>query len=280
MASKPYMPFYTADYMNDTAHFTMAEHGAYMLMIIHYWHTEKPLPNDDKKLAQICKTTTRGYRQVKLSVTDLFTHAGDTLVHKRIEKELQEYREKIEFKRLLGKKSAEKRWGKKDSLPNGSVITDLKQTQYQNDAYTESETETYKQEVIDNKQTTTTVVDRRKFFVGLLEKYFSPDQIISMLRSATGQSMLTAWVEADVPGKAVTSVLDDWLATGQSLNNPSYYRAQILAHGKTPVKAPRRRTEETPEEYEARIEIKAREATEMTLRAIEEREAQECTKTS
>jgi uncharacterized protein YdaU (DUF1376 family) len=278
MPYKPYMPFYTADYMNDTAHLSMEEHGAYLLLIIHYWHTEKPIPADEKSLSQICRTTLKGVRRIKLRVSLLFSQEGNTWVHKRIEKELAEYRHKLYVAREKGKNGANKRWSKKDATAMPQLCHSYAQANAQampNDSYTDTDTDTYKQEVIDNKSTTTTVVGKRKFFVDLLGKYFSSDQIISMLRSATGQSMLTAWVEADVPEKAVTSVLDDWLATGQPLNNPAYYRAQILTHGKTPIKAPRRRVEETPEEYDARIKIKAQEATEATLKAIADMERAE-----
>lgn len=145
MAHKPYMPFYTAEYMNDTAHLTMAEHGAYLLLIIHYWHTEKPLPDDDKKLAQICKTTLKGFRRIKLTVSLLFTHRGNTLVHKRIEKEIKEYYEKLDAKRLSGKLGAEKRWNNLDGRPiadpwqthSGPIVSPMAKN-----SYTDTDTDT------------------------------------------------------------------------------------------------------------------------------------------
>ena len=106
MASKPYMPLYIADYMADTAHLTMAEHGAYLLLLMNYWQTEKPLPDDDKKLAQICRTTLKGFRQIKLTVSLMFSKRGNTLVHPRVEKELEIFRRKSDVARV----SAEKRW--------------------------------------------------------------------------------------------------------------------------------------------------------------------------
>ena len=142
MAVKPYMPFYTSEYMNDTAHLTMAEHGAYLLLIIHYWHTEKPLPDDDKKLAQICRTTLKGFRQIKLTVSLLFTQRGNTWVHKRIEKEIREYYEKVDAKRLGGQKTAEKRWGNKDSLANSLAIAKLQHSNMLSNRYTDTDTDT------------------------------------------------------------------------------------------------------------------------------------------
>jgi len=124
MAAKPYMPFYTSDYMNDTGHLTTEEHGAYLLLIIHYWHTEKPLPDDDRKLAHLCRATLKRFRQLKLTISLLFDRESGKWVHKRIEKEIREYHEKLDAKRLAGKLGAEKRWEQTDGRP----MADLWQT--------------------------------------------------------------------------------------------------------------------------------------------------------
>lgn len=141
MAHKPYMPLYIAEYMADTAHLTMAEHGAYLLLIMTYWQTEKPLPDDDKKLAMICRTTLKGFRQIKSTVSLLFTHRGNTLVHKRVEEELYKFREKSELSRV----AAEKRWEGKGKNSDADAmrthsgrIADAMRTQ----CHTEADTDT------------------------------------------------------------------------------------------------------------------------------------------
>lgn len=49
-----FMPLYTGDYRRDTAHLDCAEHGIYLLLLMHCWDQKGPLPLDERKLAGIC----------------------------------------------------------------------------------------------------------------------------------------------------------------------------------------------------------------------------------
>jgi len=48
------LPLYTADYLRDTRACSMAEHGAYLLLLIHCWDTREPVPLDEREAAGIC----------------------------------------------------------------------------------------------------------------------------------------------------------------------------------------------------------------------------------
>lgn len=52
--SSPWMPLWIGDYLKDTSHLCAAEHGAYLLLIMHYWQTGS-LPTEDRHLAMIAR---------------------------------------------------------------------------------------------------------------------------------------------------------------------------------------------------------------------------------
>lgn len=46
MAALPYMQLSIGEYIGSTMHLTTEEHGAYILILMHYWQTESPIPTD------------------------------------------------------------------------------------------------------------------------------------------------------------------------------------------------------------------------------------------
>ena len=53
--SRPWYPFYFSDYEAKTSHLTLAEHGAYSLLMGAYYKTGKPLPANAVQLQKICR---------------------------------------------------------------------------------------------------------------------------------------------------------------------------------------------------------------------------------
>lgn len=58
--SRPWMPLYIGDYLRDTHHLTTLEHGAYLLLIMHYWQ-KGALPDDLGQLSRICGIERRNF---------------------------------------------------------------------------------------------------------------------------------------------------------------------------------------------------------------------------
>jgi uncharacterized protein YdaU (DUF1376 family) len=88
--NKPWMPLYIADYLADTSHLSAAEHGAYLLLIMHYWRHDG-LPKDEEYIRRITKLTTRQWSQSRDVLRSLF---GDGWRHKRCDHEIAQAIEK------------------------------------------------------------------------------------------------------------------------------------------------------------------------------------------
>lgn len=63
MSSDFYLPLITGDYLKKTMSLSQGEHGAYLLLLIHYWDTRSPLPKDQEELYRIARASTEGERK-------------------------------------------------------------------------------------------------------------------------------------------------------------------------------------------------------------------------
>ena len=105
--SRHWMPLYIADYLADTRRLTLAEHGAYMLLIMEYWRNGG-IPNDDVKIARIIGINLKEWMQIKPSIQEFF---DDGWKHKRIDAELAKHVD-ISTRRAA---AANKRWQSKSN---------------------------------------------------------------------------------------------------------------------------------------------------------------------
>lgn len=107
-----WMPLYLGDYLADTMHLNGAQHGAYLLLLMHYWRNG-PLPTDDAQLAMIAKTETKAWRGVGPVVRSFFTVNGDGKMHqKRMDQELSKTGRITVARSSSGEAGADSRWGK------------------------------------------------------------------------------------------------------------------------------------------------------------------------
>lgn len=84
MSKRPWMPLYIADYLAKTAHLTVTEHGAYLLLIMNYWHNGG-LPEDESKIARIARMSAKQWNESKETLKAFFE---DGWKHKRIDEEI------------------------------------------------------------------------------------------------------------------------------------------------------------------------------------------------
>lgn len=109
MAALPYMQLFVADYLADTKHLRGIEHGIYLLLMMHYWQTGKPLPIDDDRLALISCVTVKEFKKAKPVISDFFIEVEEKWYHKRIEADLSLIEQKSNKARASAMESVKKR---------------------------------------------------------------------------------------------------------------------------------------------------------------------------
>ena len=108
MSHMPYMRFYVADYLSDTMHLSTEEHGAYMLLIMAYWQTGKPIPGN--RVESIIRVSNERSTDVQQTLSEFFTiNEQGAWVHGRIELELAAVRERSALAASAGKASGKVR---------------------------------------------------------------------------------------------------------------------------------------------------------------------------
>ena len=107
MAALPYMQLYVADYLADTMHLSTEEQGAYLLLIMNYWQTGKPIPKS--RLSRIARLSNDRWTTVEVSLSEFFNDTGAEWEHKRIDRDLEAVKDSQEQRVRAGKASAEAR---------------------------------------------------------------------------------------------------------------------------------------------------------------------------
>ena len=113
---------YVGDYLRDTSHLSMLEHGAYTLMLDHYYGAESPLPLSVSDIYRICRAIRPDEQAaVRRVLAAFFTEVPDGFHNPRADDELSKGRKAIEGMSEGGKAGAMKRWkaAKEDRAPYG-----------------------------------------------------------------------------------------------------------------------------------------------------------------
>lgn len=100
---RAWFTFYLGDYLADTGHLSMAHHGAYLMLMTHYYSTGRPIKANAKQLLFICKANGKQDESTVMEVLEEFFILRDGLYyHERIERELQKAAELSEKRRSAG----------------------------------------------------------------------------------------------------------------------------------------------------------------------------------
>lgn len=102
------MPIHIGDYKRDTGHLRAAEHGAYLMLLFHYWSTGA-LPDDDRQLSAIACMSPAEWKRTRPLIVKFF---DDGWKHGRVDYELEKASNISAAARLAGKASGRSRSAK------------------------------------------------------------------------------------------------------------------------------------------------------------------------
>ena len=144
MAALPYIQLYPADYLADTTHLTLQEHGAYLLLILNYWQRGFPPKDNDKRLSAICRISESHWLELREILSEFFDIRDGCWYHDRIEYDLEFVKSKSEKASRAGKASARKRIDNKDNSNERSTDVQQRTSTALNHTDTDTDTDTDK----------------------------------------------------------------------------------------------------------------------------------------
>lgn len=100
------MPIYIGDYLADTMHLSLEEHGAYFLTIMHYWKNGGSISKSHIK--NIC----RGNEELAEVISSFFVQKDGMLCHARIDSEWLTAKQKCDNNNKKTKAASAARWKK------------------------------------------------------------------------------------------------------------------------------------------------------------------------
>lgn len=119
-ANPHWYPRHYKDYQMDTSHLSMMEHGAYTLLLDHYYLTGKPLMADIRAVARQMRCMGQEEIDAVQSVLEkFFTLQEDGWHNKRADEELARRAELIGKRQTVGRRGATARW-QPNAKPDGN----------------------------------------------------------------------------------------------------------------------------------------------------------------
>lgn len=113
--------FWIGDFQRDTSHLSLAERGAYLALLNHFYATERALPNDLKALSRIVGVSTKADRAaLERVLAEFFELTDEGFFNSRSRRELDSLNANRETAREVGKKGGRPR--KTDTYETQRVI--------------------------------------------------------------------------------------------------------------------------------------------------------------
>lgn len=106
-----WMPLYVSEYLGDTMHLTVEQHGAYLLLIMAAWKSDGRLPADPAALQQICRMSPQQWARNESTLQRFFFVTEDFWLHNRVRSELDKAKAMVDRKSKAGQAAAAVRWG-------------------------------------------------------------------------------------------------------------------------------------------------------------------------
>lgn len=126
MSSAPIkVHLHIGDYLRDTEELSLLQHGVYFRLMMAYYSSGQPLPNDIPRLCRRIQATSHEERAaVEAVLVEFFRLEGPVWMHKRIEEELAQWHTKT----VRAQTAADARWNNKVKENNKTTHADALQT--------------------------------------------------------------------------------------------------------------------------------------------------------
>lgn len=106
-----WMPLWIGDYLKDTSRLKLAEHGAYLKLLMDSW-TNGPPADDDAELCRILGCLPSEWRKIRPKIAGFFKISGGFWRHKRLEAERAGARERSGRAAAKASGAANARWSR------------------------------------------------------------------------------------------------------------------------------------------------------------------------
>ena len=130
-----WLPFNVESYRADTADLSTVEHGAFLLLRLHYWRSGPPR-DDNKILARIAGLSITEWRRVRPSLERFFDIA-DEWINWDWDEELEKAYAHIQKASAAAKKGADARWAKERNRLKNNFASDTPGMRSASDSDTE-----------------------------------------------------------------------------------------------------------------------------------------------